>query len=398
MSSLLKNIPIFKNLTDNDFKMINELVQEISFEKDHVLFKQGDPSDSFYIIKSGAVKVIRHEDGKSQDLATLKDGEFFGEIGVIQNSDRTADVVLLQDSVFLAIEQAAFQRFMAINPAISMKIMAVMAGRYRANTKGISKKIDGETIAVFSATGGVGNSFIAANMAVAIKEHTKKEVIVIDLDMMFGDQAGIFDIHSDRSLADLHGESEIDIEMISDIVCKTPSGVDVLQAPPRPEESELITADLVKVVVELLETKYDYIIMDTANAVQDMAIMLLEGVERGFYVLTPEFLSVKNSHRWLKIVEMINISTHGIELILNKNYSKNPSLPDEIEKQLKKSFFAEIPYDAARVRNSLNKAQPLINLYPESSVAESLKKIAAKIDGTEPQKQGKKSLWNTLFG
>lgn len=398
MASLLKNIPIFKNLTQNDFKLIGELIYEVEFKKDHTLFKQGDPSDSFFIIKSGAVKIIRHDDGHATELATLKEGEFFGEIGVIQNSDRTADVVLAEDSTLLAIDKNEFQRFMAVNPAISMKIMAVMVGRYRANTKGASKKIDGETIAVFSATGGVGNSFVAANLAVALKEQTDKEVVIIDLDMMFGDQAGIFDIRSDRSLADLHGESEIDLEMISDLVIKSSTGVDVLQAPPKPEESELIGPDLVKVVVELLETKYDYIIMDTANAVQDMAIMLLEGVDRGFYIVTPEFLSVKNAHRWLKIVEMINISTHGIELILNKNYSKDSNLPKEIEKQLKKSFFAELPFDSHKVRNSLNKAQPLIKLYPESKMADSIRIMAAKITGEEVKAPGEKSLWNSLFG
>lgn len=398
MSSLLKNIPIFKNLTQNDFSLINELIYEVEFKKDHVLFNQGDPSDSFFIIKTGAVRVVRHDDGKAHEVATLKTGEFFGEIGVIQNSDRTTDIVLSEDSTLLAIDKNEFQRFMAINPAISMKIMAVMAGRYRANTKGAEKKIDGETIAVFSATGGVGNSFIAANLAVALKEQTQKEVIVIDLDMMFGDQAGIFDIRSEYSLADLHGESEIDLDMISDLIVKSSTGVDVLQSPPKAEESELIGPDLVKVVVELLETKYDYIVMDTANAVQDMAIMLLEGVDRGFYVVTPEFLSVKNSHRWLKIVEMINISTHGIELILNKNYSKDPNLPKEIEKQLKKNFFAELPFDSTRVRKSLDNAKPLIKLYPESSMADSIRDMASKISGDEVKKPGSKSLWNSLFG
>jgi MinD-like ATPase involved in chromosome partitioning or flagellar assembly len=396
--SLLKNIPIFKNLTQNDFNLIDELIYEVEFKKGHVLFSQGDPSDSFFIIKSGAVRIIRHDGGKANELATLKSGEFFGEIGVIQNADRTTDVILAEDSTLLAIDKNEFQRFMAINPAISMKIMAVMAGRYRANTKGVEKKIDGETIAFFSATGGVGNSFVSANLAVALKEQTKKDVIVIDLDMMFGDQAGIFDIRSERSLADLHGESEIDLDMISDLIIKSSSGVDVLQSPPKAEESELIGPDLVKVVIELLETKYDYIVMDTANAVQDMAIMLIENVDRGFYVVTPEFLSVKNSHRWLKIVEMINISTNDIELILNKNYSKDPNLPREIEKQLKKTFFAELPFDSTKVRKSLDNAKPFLTLYPESPMTESIKAMAAKLAGEEVKKPGRKSLWNSLFG
>ena len=398
MASILKSIPIFKNLTENDFQRIEELIHEVEFPTDHVLFRQGDPSDAFYIIKQGSVRILRHEDGEAKELAELKDGEFFGEIGVIQDSERTADVVLNEDSTLLAIEKNEFQRFMAVNPAISMKIMSVMAGRYRANTEGIEKQADGEIIGIFSATGGVGNSFVASNFAVALKEVTGKRVIVVDLDMMFGDQAGIFDVHNNRSLAELHGESEIDYAMISDLISKTSAGVDLLQAPPRPEEAELITPDLVKVVIEVLETQYDYILLDTANAIQDLAIMLLEGIDRGFYVLTPEFLSVKNAHRWLKIVELINISTHGIELVLNKNYSQDPNLPKEIEKQLKKDFFAELPYDYEKTRNSLNKAKPLIKIYPESEMALALRRMAARIAGMEEPKEEKKSFWGSIFG
>ncbi len=398
MASVLKSIPIFKNLTEKDFQRIEDLIHEVEFPAEHVLFRQGDPSDAFYIIKTGKVRIVRHEGGKANEVAQLSDGEFFGEIGVIQDSERTADVVLSQDSTLLAIEKNEFQRFMAVNPAISMKIMSVMAGRYRANTEGIEKKADGEIIGIFSATGGVGNSFVAANLGVALNEVSQKSVVIVDLDLMFGDQSGIFDVHNTRSMAELHGEAEIDYSMVAELITKTTSGVDLVQSPPRPEEAELITPDLVKVVIELLETQYDYIILDTANSIQDLAITLLEGIDRGFYVLTPEFLSVKNAHRWLKIVELINISTHGIELVLNKNYSQDPNLPKEIEKQLKKDFFAELPFDYDSARNSLNKAKPLIKLYPDSEMAVAVRDMASKLAGIEVQKVEKKSLWGSIFG
>jgi len=397
LASVLKSIPIFKNLTDKDFERIEELIHEVVFPADHVLFRQGDPSDAFYIIKKGAVRIVRHEGGETKELAALGDGEFFGEIGVIQDSERTADVVLKAESTLLAIEKNEFQRFMAVNPAISMKIMSVMAGRYRANTEAVAKKADGEVVGMFSATGGVGNSFVTANLGVAIHELTRKSVCILDLDLMFGDQSGIFDVHNARSLAELHGEAEIDFGMVSELITPTESGVHLLQAPPKPEEAELVSTELIKVVIELLETQYDYILLDTANSIQDLAIMLLEGMDRGFYVCTPEFLSVKNAHRWLKIVEMINISTNGIELVLNKNYSDDPNLPKEIEKQLKKNFFAELPYDYELARTSLNKARPLVKLYPDSEMATALRRMAAKLTGAPMPAAPKKSFWGSLF-
>jgi len=398
VASVLKNLPIFKNLTDKDIERLEKLVHEVSHSTGHVLFKQGDAPDAFYIIKTGNVDIVIHSDDEAKVVNTLSDGEFFGEIGVIEDSPRMADVVLTTDATFYSVEKHAFQHFMAINPSISMKVMCVMARRYRAKPQdGEEDAVAGEVIGIFSATGGVGNSLVASNLSVALKKATGKSVVLLDLDMMFGDQAGIFNVIDENSLAKIHGEEELDYSMIEGLIIDAPGGIGLLQAPPRPEESELVSPDMINVVIELLKPHWDYVVLDTANAIQDLAIMLLESVDKGIYVLTPEFLSVKNAHRWLKIVQMINIPTQNIEIVLNKDTQRDASFHDEIEKQLRKNFVARLPYDFETCRLALNKGKMLVTEYPESGISKSLVSLASIISGiTAPEEREDKSFWKRL--
>ena len=131
MSTILKGLSIFKGLTDKDFEKIESIIEEKKFSDGHVLFRQGEDTDAFYIIKEGSVRIVVHQDGAEKQLAVLGSGEFFGEMGVIENSPRMADALISGDTILLEIEKHEFHQFMALNPTISMKIMSTMVQRYK---------------------------------------------------------------------------------------------------------------------------------------------------------------------------------------------------------------------------------------------------------------------------
>ncbi len=399
--SILKGLTLFKGLNEHDLAKLERIVEERHYSAGTVLFRQDDPPDAFYIIRSGSVKIIRHEAGEPpRELAVLGEGEFFGEMGILENAPRFADAVIEKDAVLLRIDRQRFQEFMAINPSISLKIMSMMARRYKA----AEEPDDGGTrrnavvIGVFSASGGVGNSFVSANLSVGLRRATSKKVLLLDLDLMFGDQAGIFDVEHPGSLADLHEEREICSAHLERIIVRTKAGIDLLQAPPRPEDSELIGPDLIKVVFQVLKGMYDYVVFDSANAIQDFNITLLESIEKGLLLFTPEFLSIKNAHRWLKILEMINIPTDCIELVLTKDRGTDESFRREMEKRLDKPIAHILPWDYERASTSLNKGELLVDTSRESGLGKALYELALRMSGTQPRPAPKKSLWERLFG
>lgn len=385
-SDLLKQIPIFKGLSPADFQKLGSIIEVKSFVAGHKLFKTGDASTAFYIIKSGAVRIVREEAGKEIDLATLREGDFFGEMGVIEGSPRSASAIIAEAAALLEVEAHEFHRFMAINPTISMKIMSTMSKRYKVKAHdggeaGAPAREPGKVITLFSATGGVGRSFVTANLAAGLKVLTRKSVAVVDLDLMFGDQTGIFDVKGGNSLSAIVGESEIGMDTLKSIVESTRSGVDLIPAPPKAVEAESISPALIKVVLEVLRSTYDFIVIDTARNIAELNLSLLETLDRAIYLLSPEVLSVKNARRWFSILDMVNLATEQVELVVNKEGPGDNEIRDQISKTLNRKLLGALPLDYKATKRSLNKGSILVLDEPESPLALALMSLARGVSG-----------------
>ena len=388
-SDLLKKIPIFKGLSPQDFEKLEAIIDEKSFVAGHQIFHTGDASDAFYIIKSGAVRIVRQEaDGSEIDLATLREGDFFGEMGVIEGSERSAGAIVHEAATLLEVEAHEFHRFMAINPTISMKIMSTMSKRYKVKTQdstspGTTPREPGRVLAVFTATGGVGNSMVIANLAAATRELTRKRVAVLDLDLMFGDQTGIFNVKGNNSLSSIVDEPEIGMDTLNHMVEETKVGVDLIPAPLKAIEAESITPDLVRVVLEVLKGTYDFIFVDTANSVSEINLQLFEACDDRFYLLTPEVLAIKNARRWLSVLEMINLDCQGLRLVINKELPGDVSIREDIERNVGHKILTTLPYDYKVARSSLNYGQLIVRDQPESKLAKALHKLAGQLSGVD---------------
>ncbi len=404
-SELLKKVPIFKGLSASDLEKLGNIIEEKPFPAGHRLFRTGDPPDAFYIIKKGSVRIVREEAGGPEiEVATLREGDFFGEMGVIEGSPRMAGAVLAEAGELFEVEAHEFHRFMAINPTISMKIMSTMSKRYRVKTvdPGTSEaggRTPGSVIGLFTATGGCGLSLVTANLAAAIKRlHPGKQVAVLDMNLMFGDQSAIFNVKVSRSLSALAGETEIGMDTLDRIVETTQSGVDLIPSPQRPEEAEAITPDLVRVVLEVLRSSYDYVLVDTANSVAEVNLSLMESADRRLYVMTPEVLAIKNALRWFAILDLLAINSESVDVVLNKELKSDQNLRENVEKSLRHKVLGSLPFDHRAARQSLDRGALLVQNEPEIPLAEAHVELARLVTGvaagTKPEVS--KSFWARL--
>src|SRR5579862_299308 len=78
-------------------------MHQVAFPKGKVLFKQGDKSDAAYIVQAGAVGIYREAQGRKIPLATVRKGELFGEMAVVDGSPRMATGFALEDSTLMVI-------------------------------------------------------------------------------------------------------------------------------------------------------------------------------------------------------------------------------------------------------------------------------------------------------
>jgi CRP-like cAMP-binding protein len=128
---------LFQDLTDEEVHTVSNLLAIEKYPKDHVLFRKGDRGDKLYIISKGAARIsLELEDHKEEALAVLNAGEHFGEMALIDEALRSADVIIHEDVELLVISREGFKTISQYHKEIAYKM-------FWALLKTISKRLRG---------------------------------------------------------------------------------------------------------------------------------------------------------------------------------------------------------------------------------------------------------------
>jgi CRP/FNR family cyclic AMP-dependent transcriptional regulator len=128
----LGRVPLFERLSAVELAELETLTRRQRFRADTAVFFQDDPSDSLYVVLSGSAKVFRtSEDGRDRILTTLRTGDAFGELAMIEGRPRSATVQTLEDTELLCLFRGDFQRFAGQHPDVLYKLLQSMCERVR---------------------------------------------------------------------------------------------------------------------------------------------------------------------------------------------------------------------------------------------------------------------------
>ncbi|MGB3508268.1 MAG: cyclic nucleotide-binding domain-containing protein [Microcoleaceae cyanobacterium] len=130
LRDLLKRVTYFENFTDFKLRKLIEYGYRQLFPKGQIIFKENDAGDSFYIILSGSVEVISEKTGKL--IATLHEGEFFGEMSLLLSAPRTATVKTFEDCILFVIEQHGMEKLLEEYPSLAVDISQKLYERREA--------------------------------------------------------------------------------------------------------------------------------------------------------------------------------------------------------------------------------------------------------------------------
>ena len=129
---LLRNVPLFAMLQEHQLALLAGAVRRRSFLRGTAIIAAGDATDSLYIIISGRLKVMMSDEhGREVILSILSPGEFFGEMGLLDDSPRSASVVTLEACELLTITKTDFKRSLADNFELSLMVMRGLVRRLR---------------------------------------------------------------------------------------------------------------------------------------------------------------------------------------------------------------------------------------------------------------------------
>lgn len=131
-TAVLKAVPLFAGFPEDQLRMLTTMVTRRSAARTTTIMAGGDATDSLYIVLSGRLKVMMSDsDGKEVILSILGPGEFFGEMGLIDDEPRSASVVTIEPCELLAIAKRDFKKCLLENNDMAMAVMRGLVRRLR---------------------------------------------------------------------------------------------------------------------------------------------------------------------------------------------------------------------------------------------------------------------------
>jgi pilus assembly protein CpaE len=245
----------------------------------------------------------------------------------------------------------------------------------RANTRyaeAEEKVYNSKIVSVFGTKGGTGKTTIAVNFAVALQKAGKK-VLLIDLDLQFGDVGVFLNVPRFDTISDLVQEGDFNAVTINSYLYTHTSGVKVLCAPQSPEFAEIVKPEHITRIAESLRNSLDYIIFDLGPMLDECVLQALEISDSVYFITTPEISTLKNTKTCMNVMETLGIADK-MKFILNKNGDSYVKQKD-MEATLNAEIVLVIPNETKNAITAINRGVPIITAAPKSKIAKSICKF-----------------------
>jgi pilus assembly protein CpaE len=254
----------------------------------------------------------------------------------------------------------------------------------------------GQIITVFSPKGGTGKTVTATNLAAALAKHERRKTLLLDLDLQFGDAAIMLGIEPEKTIYDLVvAPGELDSEKLAGYTTKHVSGLEVLPAPLRPEDAELVTEAKLGRLLEVARQSFDCIVVDTSPFFHGPMLATLDRTDELLLLCSLDVPTVKNLRLALQTLELLSFPKQRIRIVLNRANSKVGMKANEVEGALGMKVRFEVPSDRA-VPLAVNRGKPVVLDEEGADVSRAIRQIAKNLFPVEEAVKAKRRLLPAL--
>lgn len=246
------------------------------------------------------------------------------------------------------------------------------------------RQAGGVIIALVSTIGGVGVTSLTANMGLALRYTLNKRVAVVDLDLQTGGLAVFLNLEPERTIMQLcESERKLDSIQLESALTKHPSGIYLLAAPKRIEDSELVSDKNIGPILELMRQLFDYIIVDCGGYIDENAVAVWERSDQVFYLLDQSIAAARCAWRFLDLFGRLGLSGVEPSFILSRHMPHHPISEEQITHTLGRSIYAKVPRDEKLLERIQLRAQDLWQVGPGSPLARSIEELAKRLAAGE---------------
>lgn len=236
-----------------------------------------------------------------------------------------------------------------------------------------------QVVTVFGTKGGAGKTTLSVNLAVQVVKETMKKVVLVDLDLQFGDVAVFLNLLPKKGIAELVQErNKVDIDLIESYLIPHMSGIKILPAPIRPEDSELITAENVLEILTVLRDHYDYVIIDTPPFFHETTLSALDISNQIILIMSMDLPAVKNMRLSLDLLDTMHHKDKS-KLVLNRASEDFGITPQDVENTLEFYISNLMPSDGKLVVRAANRGIPFVMNKTSSKISRAIEDITKMV-------------------
>jgi pilus assembly protein CpaE len=253
----------------------------------------------------------------------------------------------------------------------------IFAVRKAADRRDVDRlEAPGRIVSVFSPKGGTGKTMAATNLAVAFVVCNQQRTLLLDLDLQFGDCAVALGLQPQATIYDLvAAPGELDAEKLLGYTTRHECGLEVVAAPARPEEAELVAIPKLVRLLEVARESFDVVVVDTAPFLHGPILTALDHTDRLLMMATLDVPTLKNVRQSLETLELISFPSERIAMVLNRATAQAGIKRGDVEAALDLRVRYVLPDDPA-AQLAVNRGAPVLLAEPSSEFARAVRELA----------------------
>lgn len=226
-------------------------------------------------------------------------------------------------------------------------------------------------IAVHSLRGGIGCSSMAVNLAYGFRALWRSPVLLMDMDLAYGQIALLLNESIKRTWSDLatFEDATYDIEALESIMNKHGSGLQFIAAPKDPIDADDVGGDMLKKAVRLLMPRFEYIVADIPHDFGVVSLDILESADYIVLMVAPEIVAIRAASVALNTYSELGFEKSKIKLVLNQTVTRTGLNATQIEEALNHPITMVIPNQSRAFLTAINSGIPLLQSHPEHVVS-----------------------------
>lgn len=245
----------------------------------------------------------------------------------------------------------------------------------------------GRLACFYGAKGGVGTTTIAINTAIALATRLKHKTALMDANLQFGDMRVFLDMGLDSaSMVNAITENDLDAELLKRLVVSLRTGIDLLLAPPNPEQADIVVERqrtdprALSNILALFRRAYDYTLVDMAKTIDDFNLQLFDEADFIFVVMTADLSCLKNVRLVLETMDSLGYERNKIQLILNRSNAYTGINVDNAESALGRKIDFQVINEYRGAISALNSGEPFMSSRPDGPLGQSVSTFARELD------------------